>query len=109
MPFCHTYLQFAQTFFTGGIVHVPSMIEGALSSGQYMRSIRMNLPAGAGSQFNSLCTFYFVDLRIALLLLDELSLGLAPVIVERLLPVVRDYARGAGAASCWSSSTCSSR
>jgi ABC-type branched-subunit amino acid transport system ATPase component len=28
-----------------------------------------------------------------LLLLDELSLGLAPVIVERLLPVVRDYAR----------------
>jgi branched-chain amino acid transport system ATP-binding protein len=30
-----------------------------------------------------------------LLLLDELSLGLAPVIVERLLPVVRDYARDA--------------
>ncbi|MGH8981669.1 MAG: ABC transporter ATP-binding protein, partial [Acidimicrobiales bacterium] len=28
-----------------------------------------------------------------LLLLDELSLGLAPLIVERLLPVVRDYAR----------------
>jgi branched-chain amino acid transport system ATP-binding protein len=28
-----------------------------------------------------------------LLLLDELSLGLAPVIVEHLLPVVRDYAR----------------
>jgi hypothetical protein len=42
------------TFFTGGIVHVPSMIEGALSSGQYMRSIRMNFPAGAGSQFDSL-------------------------------------------------------
>jgi branched-chain amino acid transport system ATP-binding protein len=32
-----------------------------------------------------------------LLLLDELSLGLAPVIVERLLPVVRDYARQANA------------
>jgi branched-chain amino acid transport system ATP-binding protein len=31
-----------------------------------------------------------------LLLLDELSLGLAPVIVERLLPVVRDYARESG-------------
>ena len=28
-----------------------------------------------------------------LLLLDELSLGLAPVIVETLLPIVRDYAR----------------
>ena len=33
-----------------------------------------------------------------LLLLDELSLGLAPVIVERLLPVVRDYATEEGCA-----------
>jgi branched-chain amino acid transport system ATP-binding protein len=31
-----------------------------------------------------------------LLLLDELSLGLAPLIVERLLPVVRDYANESG-------------
>ena len=31
-----------------------------------------------------------------LLLLDELSLGLAPVIVEGLLPVVRDYAEESG-------------
>jgi ABC-type branched-subunit amino acid transport system ATPase component len=31
-----------------------------------------------------------------LLLLDELSLGLAPLIVEGLLPVVRDYAKGSG-------------
>jgi branched-chain amino acid transport system ATP-binding protein len=31
-----------------------------------------------------------------LLLLDELSLGLAPLLVERLLPVVRDYARESG-------------
>jgi branched-chain amino acid transport system ATP-binding protein len=30
-----------------------------------------------------------------LMLLDELSLGLAPVIVERLLPVVRNYAKDA--------------
>jgi branched-chain amino acid transport system ATP-binding protein len=30
------------------------------------------------------------------LLLDELSLGLAPVIVERLLPVVRKYAKESG-------------
>src|SRR5262249_29389678 len=37
-------------------VHVPSRIEGAVSSGQYMRSMRMNLPAGAGSQFDSLST-----------------------------------------------------
>ena len=33
-----------------------------------------------------------------LLLLDELSLGLAPVIVERLLPVVREYAQDSGCA-----------
>ena len=31
--------------------------------------------------------------RPKLLLLDELSLGLAPVIVENLLPIVRTYAR----------------
>ena len=34
--------------------------------------------------------------RPALLLLDELSLGLAPVIVEKLLPVVRAYAEESG-------------
>jgi ABC-type branched-subunit amino acid transport system ATPase component len=34
--------------------------------------------------------------RPALLLLDELSLGLAPVIVESLLPVVRAYAEESG-------------
>jgi len=31
-----------------------------------------------------------------LLLIDELSLGLAPIIVERLLPVVREYAEESG-------------
>jgi ABC-type branched-subunit amino acid transport system ATPase component len=34
--------------------------------------------------------------RPRLLLLDELSLGLAPLIVERLLPVVREYATDTG-------------
>jgi ABC-type branched-subunit amino acid transport system ATPase component len=34
--------------------------------------------------------------RPKLLLLDELSLGLAPLIVERLLPVVREYATESG-------------
>jgi branched-chain amino acid transport system ATP-binding protein len=34
----------------------------------------------------------------SLLLLDELSLGLAPVIVERLLPVVQEFARERGCA-----------
>lgn len=36
--------------------------------------------------------------RPRLLLLDELSLGLAPVIVERLMPVVSAYARDSGCA-----------
>jgi ABC-type branched-subunit amino acid transport system ATPase component len=36
--------------------------------------------------------------RPRLMLLDEMSLGLAPVIVERLLPVVRRYATEAGCA-----------
>jgi branched-chain amino acid transport system ATP-binding protein len=35
--------------------------------------------------------------RPTLLLIDELSLGLAPIAVERLLPVVRDYATDTGA------------
>ena len=34
--------------------------------------------------------------RPRLLLLDELSLGLAPLIVERLLPVVREFALETG-------------
>jgi branched-chain amino acid transport system ATP-binding protein len=34
--------------------------------------------------------------RPTLLMLDEMSLGLAPVIVERLLPVVREYATSHG-------------
>lgn len=33
-----------------------------------------------------------------LLLLDELSLGLAPIVVKRLLPIVRDYAEQSGCA-----------
>jgi branched-chain amino acid transport system ATP-binding protein len=36
--------------------------------------------------------------RPSLLLLDEMSLGLAPVIVERLMPVVSTYARESGCA-----------
>ena len=36
--------------------------------------------------------------RPKLLLLDELSLGLAPVIVERILPVVSSYAKESGCA-----------
>ena len=47
--------------------------------------------------------------RPRLLLVDEMSLGLAPIVVERLLPVIRDAADGTGSACCSSSSTSSSR
>ena len=40
------------------------------------------------------------------LLVDEMSLGLAPVIVERLLPILRRVADDPAAACCSSSSTC---
>jgi hypothetical protein len=40
------------TLFTIGDVQLPSRIGGALSVGQYTRSIGMNAPAGAGSQFD---------------------------------------------------------
>ena len=46
--------QVVATFFAGGGDQLPSMIEGDFAFGQYNRIIRMNLPAGAGSQFDSL-------------------------------------------------------
>src|SRR5262245_12678039 len=39
---------------TPGGFHEPSRIDGGVSLGQYKRNIRMNLPVGAGSQFDSL-------------------------------------------------------
>jgi len=44
------------TRFTGGMAHEPLRIDGLSSLGQYMRNIRMNFPAGAGSQFDSRAT-----------------------------------------------------
>ncbi len=42
------------TLTTCGTFQLPSMIEGAVSLGQYIRSIRTKSPLGAGSQFDSL-------------------------------------------------------
>ena len=47
--------------------------------------------------------------RPRLLLVDEMSLGLAPVIVERLLPILRRIASELGPRCCSSSSTSPSR
>ena len=46
------YIQLALT--TCGTFQLPSMIEGGVSFGQYIRSIRTKSPFGAGSQFASL-------------------------------------------------------
>src|SRR5215831_4549828 len=45
---------YAVTFLTAGGFHVPLMIDGDFSFGQYSRIIRTNLPCGAGSQLLSL-------------------------------------------------------
>ncbi len=59
-----------------------------------MRTRRVGLLSGGEQQM--LAVARGLARRPKLLLLDELSLGLAPVIVESLLPVVRQYALDAG-------------
>jgi len=61
-----------------------------------LRGRRVGLLSGGEQQM--LAVGRTLARRPKLLLLDELSLGLAPVIVERLMPVVRQYALESGCA-----------
>ena len=60
-----------------------------------LKDRRVGLLSGGEQQMLALA--YALARKPKLLLVDELSLGLAPVIVERLLPTVREYAKETGA------------